>query len=235
MAQSGKRTLAGQCPCPVQGGQSTPAPPGFATALVDSHTVWPGTPVWSELWLCAPQILPVSFVELVFCLHPFVFWSSWGCSVTCAFGHVIHELGFGYSLSFSSFFFLWWKSGKIQNLWHRNEASEWVTGRYTHHWRKPVQEKGDTALTPRWMQAISLKQTKSYPSLHILLCCLRDLELCFCHLQPTGFNGLLSESIQNSFSPNPKKLLPPEAKTLFLLAGLPDNHGWCLFSAGKGP
>lgn len=143
---------------------------------------------------------------------------------------------FWVQLEFFIFFFsLWREPGKIQKLWHRNEASEWVTGHYTHHRRKPVQEKGDTAWTPRWMQPVSLKQTKSYPSLHIILCCLRDPDLCFCHLQPTGFNGLLSDSVQNSFSPNPLKLLPLEAKTLFLLAGLPDNHGWCLFSAGKGP
>lgn len=49
MAQSRKRTLAGQCPRPVQGGPSPPAALGFSAALVDSHTVWRGTPVWSGL------------------------------------------------------------------------------------------------------------------------------------------------------------------------------------------
>lgn len=49
MAQSRKRTLAGQCPRPVQGGPSPPAALGFSAALADSHRVWRGTPVWSGL------------------------------------------------------------------------------------------------------------------------------------------------------------------------------------------
>ena len=81
MAQSRKRTLAGQCPCPVQGGPSTPAALGFTAALVDSHTVWQGTPVWSDLPAAALALSctdsELSSVELACCLHPFVVWSSW--------------------------------------------------------------------------------------------------------------------------------------------------------------
>ena len=110
----------------------SPAPLGLTTALGDSHRLTRGTRLgWATLqllWLCPAHILLLSFAELVFRLHAFVVWSSWGCSVTCAFGHVIHELGFGHSLSFSSFFSpLWWESGKIQKLWHGSQASEWDT------------------------------------------------------------------------------------------------------------
>lgn len=52
--------------------------------------------VWSPgAALLRPADSELSSVELVCCLHPFVVWSSWGRSVACAFGHVIHELGFG--------------------------------------------------------------------------------------------------------------------------------------------
>ena len=167
MAQSRKRTLAGQCPCPVQGGQSTPAPVGFTTALVDSHTVWQGTPVWTELPVAALALSctdsELSSVELVCCLHHSWFGAPGDVLSLVLLDMLSMSWVLGNSLSFSSFSFfsLWWESGKIQKLWHRNQASEWVTGRYTHHWRKPVQEKGDTAWTPRWMQPVSLKQTKS--------------------------------------------------------------------------
>lgn len=165
MAQSRKRTLAGQCPRPVQGGPSPPAALGFSAALADSHRVWRGTPVWSGLLGLLCFVLQTLSSRLwswcAACTH------SWSGAPGDVLSLVLLDMlstswGLGKAWVSHFFFFspLWWESGKIQKLWHRNQASEWVTGRYTHHWRKPVQEKGDTAWTPRRMQPVSLKQTK---------------------------------------------------------------------------